>query len=313
MVKIVKADTEIYFLQQLSDICIHIEKCGRTCYKSEDKITTETAIPFIKGILKSGHESVIEHANIIFSMPVTEKNYRVLTMRDIRGLNISVERDPADGVEKIIVSGNMRSLRDIARQYDVHDFLLAAGNPLFYITESAKPVFDGVKVESVQTSRFSEQHNYITTHSVCDVGAYKDITRHRLASFSIESTRFCNYSKGKFGGELTMLEPCNIDKGTEMYSEWLGCMEMIEKAYMNMAALGGKSDQLRMLLPHSAKADMIMSANITEWKHIFSLRCHKAAHPSVQLVMKMMLEAFYKKWPAFFEAEYQRFICGEEV
>ena len=82
---------------------------------------------------------------------------------------------------------------------------------------------------------------------------------------------------------------------------------------MKMAALGGKSDQLRMLLPHSAKADMIMSANITEWKHIFSLRCHKAAHPSVQLVMKMMLEAFYKKWPAFFEAEYQRFICGEEV
>ncbi len=312
MVKIVKAETEIYFLQQLSEICVHIEKCGRTCYKSEDMITGETAVPFIRGILKSGHESVIEHANVIFSLPNKEKNRRILTMRDIRGLDISVEKDPADGVEKIVVSGNMRALRDIARKYGVHDFLSAVGNPLFYISENVAPVFDSVKVESVQTSRFSEQHNYITTHSVCDLGAYKDITRHRLASFSIESTRYCNYAKGKFGSELTVLEPSNIDKNSDMYAEWLDCMKMIENTYMKMATLGGKGDQLRMLLPHSTKADMVMSANITEWKHIFSLRCHKAAHPSVQLIMKMMLKAFYQKWPAFFEAEYQHFICDED-
>lgn len=213
MVRIVEADAEIYPLEKKEDICTHIERCGRTCYKSENMITNETAVPFINGILKSGHESVIEHANVIFTMPNIPENRRILTMRDIRGLNISVERDSLTGEDAIVVSGNMRAFRDLARKYDIQDFLLLIGNPLFFIKQDASRAFDGIKLESVQTSRFSELHNYITIHSVCDLGAYKDITRHRLASFSIESTRYCNYAKGKFGSELTMIEPCNIEKG----------------------------------------------------------------------------------------------------
>lgn len=302
MVKVVEADSEIYNLDKLEDICRHIERCGRTCYKSENLITDETAVPFIRGILKSGHESVIEHANVIFSMPENENNRRILEMKDIRGLNISFEQ----GV--VAVSGNIRAFRDLARTYDIHDFLLLIGNPLFYIKQDAVPVFDGVKIEGVQSSRFSELHNYATTHSICDVGAYKDVTRHRLASFSIESTRYCNYSKGKFGSELTMIEPCNIEKGSEMYAEWLKAMELIETSYMKMAELGAKGDQLRMLLPHSSKADMIMSANVAEWKHIFALRCHSAAHPSVRVVMKEALANLYKLYPHFFAGQYQEFI-----
>lgn len=302
MVKIVQASSEIYSLNKIEDICTHIERCGRTCYKSENLITNETAIPFITGILKSGHESVIEHANVIFSMPDIPQNRKIFEMRDIRGLNISCEKN------LIVVSGNMRALRDIARQHHVHDFLLTIGNPLFYIAENASPVLTGLKIEGVQQSRFSEMHNYVTTHSTCDIGAYKDITRHRLASFSIESTRYCNYSKGKFGSELTMIEPCNIEKGSEMYHEWLNCMEAIEKTYMKMAELGAKGDQLRMTLPHSSKADMIMTANLTEWKHIFSLRCHMAAHPSVRVVMKKMLQELYKLFPVFFADQYKEFI-----
>lgn len=302
MVKVIEADSEIYNLDKLEDICRHIERCGRTCYKSENLITDETAVPFIRGILKSGHESVIEHANVIFSMPENENNRRILEMKDIRGLNISFEQ----GV--VAVSGNIRAFRDLARTYDIHDFLLLIGNPLFYIKQDAVPVFDGVKIEGVQSSRFSELHNYATTHSICDVGAYKDVTRHRLASFSIESTRYCNYSKGKFGSELTMIEPCNIEKGSEMYAEWLKAMELIETSYMKMAELGAKGDQLRMLLPHSSKADMIMSANVAEWKHIFALRCHSAAHPSVRVVMKKALANLYKLYPHFFAGQYQEFI-----
>ncbi len=302
MVKVVEADSEIYQLDKLENICTHIERCGRTCYKSENLITDETAVPFIRGILKSGHESVIEHANVIFSMPENGKNHRIFEMKDIRGLNISFEQ----GV--IAVSGNMRAFRDLARAYNVHDFLLLIGNPLFYINPDAMPVFDGVKIEGVQSSRFSELHNYATTHSICDIGAYKDVTRHRLASFSIESTRYCNYSKGKFGSELTMMEPCNIEKGSEMYAEWFKAVGMIEAAYMKMAELGAKGDQLRMLLPHSSKADMIMSANVAEWKHIFALRCHTAAHPSVRVVMKKILANLYKLYPHFFAEQYQEFI-----
>ncbi len=302
MVKIVEASCEIYNLTRLEDICTHIEKCGRTCYKSENLITNETAIPFISGILKSGHESVIEHANIIFSMSNSQVNHRMFELKDIRGLNISEEDN------LIVVSGNMRAFRDLARHYNIHDFLLAIGNPLFYIKPDATPLFEGIKIEGVQKSRFSELHNYVTTHSICDVGAYKDVTRHRLASFSIESTRYCNYAKGKFGSELAMLAPCNIEKGSEMYAEWLKTMEFIEKSYMKMAELGAKGDQLRMLLPHSSKADMIMTANVAEWRHIFSLRCHTAAHPSVQLVMKEALKNLYKLYPDFFADQYRTFI-----
>lgn len=302
MVKVVKCDSEIYPLDKLDDICTHIERCGRTCYKSENLITNETAVPFITGILKSGHESVIEHANVIFSMPDNATNHRIFEMKDIRGLNVSLEQG------LIVVSGNMRAFRDLARTYDIHDFLLVINNPLFYIKADAALSLDGIKIEGVQSSRFSELHNYATIHSICDVGAYKDLTRHRLASFSIESTRYCNYSKGKFGGELMMIEPCNIEKGSEMYAEWLNIMENIEQSYMRMAAMGAKGDQLRMMLPHSGKADMIMSANVTEWKHIFGLRCHTAAHPSVRVVMKKALANLYKMYPHFFEEQYKEFI-----
>ena len=310
MVKIVGIMSEIYPLDKLEDICTHIEKCGRTCYKSENLITQETAIPFITGILKSGHESVIEHANVIFSMPDTDLNRKILEMRDVRGLNVSFEKDNKDNIEKIIVSGNMRALRDLARQYDVHDFIYAVGLPLFYIAEGKPACFEGINIEGVQKSRFSELHNYVTTHSICDIGAYKDITRHRLASFSIESTRYCNYSKGKFGCELTMIEPSNIEKGSQMYEEWLKCVNMIEATYMKMAEMGAKADQLRMILPHSSKADMIMSANVAEWKHIVGLRCHMAAHPSVRVVMKKILAECYHIWPEFFSEEYAKYLTA---
>ncbi|MBR5598753.1 MAG: FAD-dependent thymidylate synthase [Alphaproteobacteria bacterium] len=307
MVKIVSIDTEIYELDNIDDILTHIERCGRTCYKSENLITNETAVPFISGILKSGHESVIEHANIIFSMPNNENNQKIFEMKDIRGLNISVEQDENINEKVIVVSGNLRALRDIARTYNIHDFLYAINKSIFYIKEDENTVFEGLKIEGIQKSRFSQIHNYITTHSILDVGAYKDITRHRLASFSIESTRYCNYSKGKFGSELTMIEPSNIEKGTPMYDEWLKGVTSIEETYMRMAELGAKGDQLRMLLPHSTKADMIMTANVAEWKHICNLRCHMSAHPSVRAVMYKMLDKFYAIWPNFFDEQYKKF------
>ena len=310
MVKLVKEKTEVYPLNKIDDICTHIERCGRTCYKSENKITEETALPFISGILKSGHESVIEHANVIFSMPNTAHNSRIFTMRDIRGLYCSLEKDPLSNQEVIVVSGNMRSFRDVARQYNIHDFLLKIGIPTFYIADNSSLFFSDLKIEGVQQSRFSELHNYVTTHSICDLGAYKDITRHRLASFSIESTRYCNYSKGKFGGELTVLEPCNIEKDSEMYYVWLDAINEIEKHYMKMAELGAKADQLRMILPHSTKADMIMTANVTEWKHIFSLRCHTAAHPSVRRIMKLILAECCQIWPNFFDEQKKEFLAA---
>ena len=149
----------------------------------------------------------------------------------------------------------------------------------------------------------------------CDIGVYKDLTRHRHCSFAIESTRYCNYSKGKFNEEITFIEPCNIVKYdnitprdasftepfyTKEYRLWYDTMNFIEENYIRMAKLGCKPDQLRMILPHSTAASVVMKANIREWRHILKLRTSKAAHPSVQQVMKMILNKFKEKIPVLF-------------
>lgn len=144
------------------------------------------------------------------------------------------------------------------------------------------------------------EHEKVSIRICCDVGAYKDITRHRLASFSIESTRYCNYSKDKFGNEISFIEPCNIeDEG--LYQDWKNCMEEIEKCYNKMATNGALPDQLRLLLPHSTAAELTMTANIREWRHIFALRADKHAHPSIQQFMIPLLLYFKQQMPALFD------------
>ena len=141
----------------------------------------------------------------------------------------------------------------------------------------------------------------------CDVGVYKDLTRHRHCSFAIESTRYCNYSKGKFGNEISVIKPCNMDENSGIYHTWLKAMNDMERAYMQMAEIGATPDQLRMILPHSTAASVMMKANIREWRHIFNLRCAKAAHPSVRQIMLMTLNEFNNKIPVLFDDLYQQF------
>lgn len=136
---------------------------------------------------------------------------------------------------------------------------------------------------------------------------YKDLTRHRHCSFAIESTRFCSYNKDKFGNEITFIKPCNMDENSEIYHTWYKSMWDIEQSYMKMAELGGKPDQLRMLLPHSTAASVVVTANIREWRHIFSLRCAKAAHPSVRQIMLMTLNEFHKRIPVLFDDLYKQY------
>lgn len=138
---------------------------------------------------------------------------------------------------------------------------------------------------------------------------YKDITRHRAGTaFSIESTRFCDYNKGKFGGEIKFIQPVNIQEGTDEYIVWQNCLKNIEDSYKEMAELGCKPDQLRMILPHSTAAEVCMTANLRAWRHIFKMRCAKAAHPSVQQIMKMVLKEFHDKIPVVFDDLYNEFL-----
>ena len=146
------------------------------------------------------------------------------------------------------------------------------------------------------------EHEKITIRMICDIGVYKDLTRHRHASFSIESTRYCNYGKDKFENQIKFIEPVNIEKNTELYEEWKTSCEEIEKHYIKMVELGATPDQMRMILPHSTAALVTMTANIREWKHIFSLRCTKHAHPAVEQVMIPLLLHFKQNMPEIFES-----------
>ena len=151
------------------------------------------------------------------------------------------------------------------------------------------------------------EHFNITIKLLCDVGTYKDLTRHRHCSFAIESTRYCNYSKGKFGNEISVIKPCNMDENSGIYHTWLKAMNDMERAYMQMAEIGATPDQLRMILPHSTAASVILTANIREFRHIFNLRCAKAAHRSVRQIMLMTLNEFHNKIPVLFDDLYEQF------
>ena len=142
---------------------------------------------------------------------------------------------------------------------------------------------------------------------ITDTGVLKDLSRHRHCSFAVESTRYCNYSKGKFGTELTFIKPCHINTDSELYNIWFKTMQNIEESYMKMAKNGALPDQLRMILPHSLKTEINIKANMREWRYILKLRCSKAAHPSVREVMLMLLNEFHSKIPVLFDDIFEEY------
>ena len=129
------------------------------------------------------------------------------------------------------------------------------------------------------------EHEKISIRMICDIGVYKDLTRHRFASFSIESTRYCNYSKSKFGQELTFIEPAwefpssDIINIKERFEAILG---EAEANYMELITLGFKPQEARAVLPNALKTEIVVTAFIDDWKHFFELRCDSSAHPDIR-------------------------------
>ena len=143
------------------------------------------------------------------------------------------------------------------------------------------------------------EHEKVTVRIYSDVGSYKDLTRHRFASFSIESTRYCSYDKDKYGNEIAFMNPVYIEN-KEMYKIWEETMQEIESAYIKMKQLGATTDMCRELLPHAAAGEYTMTANIREWKHILSLRTTKHVHPSIRQVLIPLLKYFKEEMPEIF-------------
>lgn len=198
---------EIIFMPDEKLALKHIELAGRTCYKSEDRITDNSSSSFVKKILEAGHHSVIEHM-------------------------------------------------------------------------------------------------IITVRFICDRGVTHELVRHRLASYSQESTRYANYSKDKFGREITVIKPPFWPEDSPGYSEWLAAVKRAEKAYMKLIDLGASPEQARCVLPNSLKTEIVMTCNIREWRHVLNLRCSPTAHPQMREIMLPLLAEFHEKLPVFFDDIY---------
>jgi thymidylate synthase (FAD) len=202
--KIIEPFFEFLNINDGKNLLKSIEKAGRVCYKSEDKITSDSSKEFIRKILQSGHESVIEH-------------------------------------EKI------------------------------------------------------------TVKIVCDRGVSHEIVRHRIASYSQESTRYCNYSKDKFGNELTLIRPFFWQNDPEKYTIWKETMQVIENNYNKLISQGAKPEEARSILPNSLKTEIVVTMNLREWRHFFKLRTSAEAHPQMREIALPMLRQFKEKIPIIFD------------
>lgn len=202
--KIIEPGFEILDLFDGNELLKKIERIGRVCYKSEIGITNDSAIKFVKNIVKNGHESVIEH-------------------------------------EKI------------------------------------------------------------TVKIICDRGVSHELVRHRIASYSQESTRYCNYYADKFGNELTFIKPYFWNEDIEKYIIWENTMFYIEKAYMQLIEVGAKPQEARSILPNSLKTEIIVTMNLREWRHFFKLRADKAAHPQMRQIALPLLKKFQEDIPVVFD------------
>jgi thymidylate synthase (FAD) len=199
---IINAGYEIMSPINGMEILKHIEKCGRVCYKSEDKITDESCIAFIKNVLKRGHESVIEH--------------------------------------------------------------------------------------------FSFTVKFIT-----DRGVSHEIVRHRLASYSQESSRYCNYGNSDNG--CTFIKPLFRNTDSIKYENWLKAISQTESAYLALLSTGATAQEARSVLPNSLKTEVIMTANLREWRHFFKMRADKPAHPQMREIAIPLLLELRQRIPVIFD------------
>ena len=145
------------------------------------------------------------------------------------------------------------------------------------------------------------EHEKISVKMVCDRGVTHEIVRHRVASYSQESTWYCNYQKDKFGNELTFIKPVFWSEDSEEYAVWKHMMQQCEEQYMHLIRLGASPQEARSILPNSLKTEIVVTMNLREWRHFFRLRTAGAAHPQMREIACMVLEEFRRQIPVVFE------------
>lgn len=299
-----------------------IEKVGRTCYKSEDKITDDSAAKFVTGLIKRGHEAMIEHWSLMFKTDILwyeeiVNDYEILTHNGDVNLPgelrpfLRFTRQTVSSETRCIVSGNMRAWREF-----VEACITAFGMVPGYLHGVIRnyPLFfpdyqDWVPVNIVNdklipisisdlVGRFEHDiHHDVTVKFTCDRGVSHEIVRHRTSSFAQESTRYCNYSKDKFGAGITIIEPqffrnAKASGNQKIMDIVYRISEQSEQAYLELLDLGCTPQEARFALITGLKTEVIMTTNLQGWDHFFFLRDARDAHPDIQVVAGMTNDLF---------------------
>ena len=310
--KVILPSVEILPYLDGKEILKHLEKCGRVCYKSEDKISDISSEKFLQGIIKRGHEAVLEHASFIFQVSYNVYKDIVDKVNFVESYyfeKMYLRFTDSDGY---IISGNVRAWRDFFRfagvPFYMNDFVETNSILFPEFKNYSQSSFNGdewsikqISVNDLVSDCQRLVHEDVSVRFVCDRGISHEIVRHRDASYCQESTRYCNYMKEKFGNEITVIQPCFFEKDSREYFIWERNMECCEKAYFDLLDCGCLPQQARCVLPNSLKTEIIMTANIREWRHFLKLRCSKAAHPQMIEVACKVLTEFHLNIPVLFD------------
>lgn len=294
--KLIKPSFEIWEQPVgLEGVYKQIEKVGRVCYKSEDKITEDSAKPFVDRMIKSGHGAMLEHGTVYLTMPmetilpIEANGWGKYTKNPYsKGFKVC----EIDGQKRVAVTTNLRVLVE-------NDWI----DDLKYLCEPTE---------------YHERR--VTVHFVCDRGVSHEFVRHRVMSFAQESTRYCNYSKDKFGNELTFIIPCWLDIPTGHYAYWdsdwcdidkvkiqlpegehkdidafLWTLNNAETHYTLLINSGWKPQEARAVLPNSLKTELVVTGFTSDWKHFFGLRAigtTGAPHPQAKELAEPLMKEF---------------------
>jgi thymidylate synthase (FAD) len=145
------------------------------------------------------------------------------------------------------------------------------------------------------------EHCSVTIRFICDRGVTHEIVRHRLAAYSQESTRYCNYGKEQFGREITVIRPPFWEECDHRFGFWKAACETAEQQYLALLDYGASPQEARSVLPNSLKTEIVMTANLREWRHVLKLRCSPAAHPQMRQLMLPVLAEFKRDLPELFD------------
>lgn len=301
----------------------HIERIGRVCYKSEDKISEDdsSAKKFVSMLVKRGHTAMIEHASLCFS--VNRKLYEYIKFnRDYasqeRGQLLPIYCTDYLNPRSYVVSGNLRAWQELFETMSFSKLYLPSGmiseferlpeifggyNFIPYDVDFRAVILYDDDLKKISRNCFLV-HKRVSVKVVTDRGVSHEIVRHRPCSFGQESTRYVNYCLDKFGNTINVID---IAKGIAndaamaklpeetiglIINEWTEAMEDAERHYMRMIELGATPQMARSVLPNSTKTEITITASLAEWMHFFKLRCDDAAHPQMREIAIPIQEEF---------------------